>query len=103
MTHGGMNSVSEALVCGVPMVVIPFMADQPTNARRIQELGLGKKLEYKKVNASVLKNEVLAVLQDDEMKRKVSYMQQKMKTCPGNVAGAEQILEYYKNESLLHE
>lgn len=103
VTHGGMNSVSEALVCGVPMVVIPFMADQPTNARRIQELGLGKKLEYKKVNASVLRNEALAVLQDDEMKRKVSYMQQKMEICPGNVAGAEQILEYYKNESLLHE
>ena len=95
VTHGGMNSVSEALACGVPMVVIPFMADQPTNARRIQELGLGKLLDYKKVNASVLKNEVLVVMQDEHIQKEVSYMQQKMQTCPGNVAGVQWILEYY--------
>lgn len=103
VTHGGMNSVSEALACGVPMVVIPFMADQPTNARRLQELGLGKLLDYKKVNARVLKNKVLEVLWDEHIKKEVSFMQQKMQTCPGNVAGVQWILEYYKKESLLYE
>lgn len=42
ITHGGMNSVSEALVSGTPMVVIPLVSDQPVNARCIEKLGVGK-------------------------------------------------------------
>lgn len=44
VTHGGMNSVSESLVYGTPMVVIPFIADQPVNARCVENLGAGKRL-----------------------------------------------------------
>ena len=40
-----MNSVSEAFVYGVPMLVIPFVSDQPVNARQVQKLGLGKVLD----------------------------------------------------------
>ncbi|MDX2812883.1 glycosyltransferase [Streptomyces sp. PA03-5A] len=39
VTHGGMNSVNEALYAGVPMLVVPQGADQPMVARRVQELG----------------------------------------------------------------
>ena len=41
ITHGGMNSVMEALSLGVPMVVAPQAADQFANAGRVAELGLG--------------------------------------------------------------
>ena len=44
LTHCGMNSVNEALTLGVPMVAMPFLNDQITNAKRIVELGLGKKV-----------------------------------------------------------
>ena len=37
VTHGGMNSVSEAFTHGVSLVVVPFMSDQPVNARRVEE------------------------------------------------------------------
>ena len=47
ITHGGMNSVSEAMVHGVPMVVIPFVSDQPVNARQVEKMGLGKVLSTK--------------------------------------------------------
>src|SRR5438067_10614640 len=42
VTHGGMNSVSEALYYGVPFVVIPQTADQNLAGRRIEQLGAGK-------------------------------------------------------------
>jgi len=45
ITHGGMNSVNEALYYGVPMVVVPMGNDQPTVARRVVELGLGEALD----------------------------------------------------------
>lgn len=41
VTHCGMNSVNEAICYGVPMVTIPFINDQISNAQRIIELGIG--------------------------------------------------------------
>ncbi|MFC9913470.1 macrolide family glycosyltransferase [Streptomyces sp. NPDC127197] len=41
ITHGGMNSVNEAMHAGVPMLVVPQGADQPMVARRVVELGAG--------------------------------------------------------------
>lgn len=42
VTHGGYNSVREALRAGVPMVVAPLFGDQLDNARKVAELGLGE-------------------------------------------------------------
>lgn len=41
ITHGGMNSVSEALWFGVPLVVLPQHGDQFLVAGRVAELGAG--------------------------------------------------------------
>ncbi|WP_328451888.1 glycosyltransferase [Amycolatopsis sp. NBC_00438] len=41
LSHGGFGGVQEALRAATPMVVLPLFADQPANARRIAELGLG--------------------------------------------------------------
>jgi MGT family glycosyltransferase len=63
VTHGGMNSVSEALYYGVPIVVIPQTADQNLVGQRIQQLGAGKKMRMARVNAQALRQiagEILA-------------------------------------------
>ena len=44
LTHCGMNSVSEAMTYGVPMVAMPFINDQISNAKRIVELEIGKRV-----------------------------------------------------------
>jgi N-glycosyltransferase len=41
VTHGGYNSIREAMRAGVPTVVTPLFGDQPYNAARVSELGLG--------------------------------------------------------------
>lgn len=101
VTHGGMNSISEALVYGVPMVVIPFMSDQPTNARRIEQLGLGKKLDYRMINSELLRTTVLSVMNDESILANVSRMQKQMLDAPGNRGGADMIMEYYESNELL--
>lgn len=98
VTHGGMNSVSEALVYGTPMIVIPFVSDQPVNARRIEELGLGKKLDYDKVTSNDLKNMVLSMLHNEQLAINMQKMQELIQNAPGNKGGAEMIMEYYQKE-----
>ncbi|MFM9368490.1 glycosyltransferase [Streptomyces sp. Da 82-17] len=42
LTHGGFNSVREALRTATPLVVLPQFGDQYPNARRVEELGMGR-------------------------------------------------------------
>ena len=97
VTHGGMNSVSEALVYGVSMVVIPFVSDQPVNAQCIEKLGVGKRLEYSEVNKDTLKEYVQSVLLDADMKENIAKVQKLIRQAPGNQGGAEVIIDFYKN------
>jgi UDP:flavonoid glycosyltransferase YjiC (YdhE family) len=41
ITHGGSNSLHEAILYQVPMVVAPFFGDQMLIGRRVQQLGIG--------------------------------------------------------------
>ncbi len=56
VTHGGMNSVSEALYYGVPLIVIPQSADQNLVGQRIQQLGAGKSLRRASLTAQRLRS-----------------------------------------------
>eukprot|EP00401_Gymnodinium_catenatum_P014450 CAMPEP_0117483124 /NCGR_PEP_ID=MMETSP0784-20121206/13775_1 /TAXON_ID=39447 /ORGANISM="" /LENGTH=511 /DNA_ID=CAMNT_0005277645 /DNA_START=89 /DNA_END=1624 /DNA_ORIENTATION=+ len=40
LSHGGGNSMREAVAAGVPMLVMPFFGDQPMNAMIHEELGV---------------------------------------------------------------
>jgi N-glycosyltransferase len=54
LSHGGFGGVQEALRAGTPMVVLPLFSDQPANARRITELGLGSAVDPADASPSVL-------------------------------------------------
>ena len=96
VTHGGMNSVSESIVKGTPMVVIPFVSDQPVNATQIETLGLGKRLEYKHVTSESLKQTVFSVLHDEQISSNMKQTQELIANAPGNAGGAQMIIAYYK-------
>ena len=94
ITHGGMNSVSEALVHGVPMLVIPFVSDQPVNARQVEKLGLGKVLDYKTITANALRDAAFAVMKDRQIQENLRKIQNEIANAPGN-RGAVKIVETY--------
>jgi MGT family glycosyltransferase len=94
ITHGGMNSVSEAMTCGVPMVVIPFTSDQPVNAAQVERLNLGKVLSPKSVTAKSLKAAAQAAIGNETICKAVAEMRKTVAQAPGN-AGAVDIIEAY--------
>jgi UDP:flavonoid glycosyltransferase YjiC (YdhE family) len=54
LTHAGFGGVREALSAGVPMVALPLYADQPANAQRLAELGVGVVLRPDEADATAL-------------------------------------------------
>lgn len=58
ITHGGMFGNFEAISRGIPLLVIPFFADQHRNAFRVVKMGYGKSLNFRDMTKESL-NEVL--------------------------------------------
>jgi UDP-N-acetylglucosamine:LPS N-acetylglucosamine transferase len=46
ITHGGMGSTMEAMLCEVPMLVVPCFGDQPHNSESVERSGLGVSFKY---------------------------------------------------------
>lgn len=74
VTHGGYNSIREAVGAGVPMAVLPGFGDQPANADRVQELGLGRRIPSPDEVAAVCHQ----VLNDPEVTARSRYAQRRM-------------------------
>lgn len=81
--HGGMNSVNEALFNKVPMIVIPLAHDQYGNAKRIEELHLGKVLFKEGLSAKILKQAVLDIMNNEGIASNLREMQESFKKCKG--------------------
>jgi MGT family glycosyltransferase len=64
ITHGGMNSTSEALANGVPLLVFPQHGDQHLVAARVVELGAGLRLAPSDISPEGLRTLAERVLEE---------------------------------------
>lgn len=83
LTHAGFNAVHEAVGAGVPMVALPVFADQPANADRIAELGLGERLDVAELAVSDLVETCTRVLDDPGYRWRARAMQRRHLGSPG--------------------
>jgi MGT family glycosyltransferase len=74
ITHGGMNSVSEAALTSTPMVVVPQTIEQSMNGARIMQLGAGRYIHNSWVTERALRNNVDTVLFDPNYKAAVNKL-----------------------------
>lgn len=81
LTHCGMNSVNESLLAGVPMVAMPFVNDQTENAKRIVELGIGKRVRSFPSRGKDLYRAVCEVYNDEKINRQIKELSGHIKDC----------------------
>lgn len=91
ITHGGMNSTTEGLVHGVPMVFAPQTADQPIVARRIEELGAGVVLQGHLPTPTAIA-EAVASVRTGPARARSADLGASLLDCGGAAAAADVIL-----------
>ncbi|MCX5369513.1 macrolide family glycosyltransferase [Streptomyces sp. NBC_00103] len=91
VTHAGMGGTMEALHYGVPLVAVPQMAEQRVNAARIEHLRLGVHLPRESVTPEALREAVLRVSSDRDIRAGVSAMRREIAAAGGAAAAADLI------------
>ncbi len=71
ITHGGNNTVTEALHFGKPMILLPLFWDQYDNAQRMHELGFGVRLATYSFAENELHSAIEKLLNDAELNTKL--------------------------------
>ncbi|CAD5223209.1 unnamed protein product [Bursaphelenchus okinawaensis] len=68
ITHGGYNSILEAVDCAVPLVVIPLFGDQMFNGKLVEKQGFGKVISQNAIfaNPMIIKDVIHEVLDNEK-------------------------------------
>lgn len=100
VTHGGMNSSSEALYYGVPLVVIPVTGDQPLVAKRVSEVGAGIRLNRKELTSELLGETVKKVMYDVTFKENSRKVGESLRNAGGYNRAVDEIFKMKVNSYL---
>ena len=81
ITHCGMNSASEGLYFGVPLVLFPQTSEQGAVAKRVEELGAGVRL--KSISGEDVLDALTKVINDPQFKTEAVRVSESFKACGG--------------------
>ncbi|MCC6874522.1 MAG: glycosyltransferase family 1 protein [Sandaracinaceae bacterium] len=72
VTHGGANSVMEALDAGVPLLVAPIANDQPIQAAFVEAAGTGRAIDLDGASAGEAREAIGALLRAEAPERRAA-------------------------------
>ena len=95
ITHGGMNSSSEGLYNGLPLVVVPQMGDQFVVAKRVEEFGAGIELR-ENVEANNISEAVNKILSNNSYKENAQKIAKSLRESGGYKKAVDYIHQIIK-------
>ncbi|KJH51845.1 UDP-glucoronosyl and UDP-glucosyl transferase [Dictyocaulus viviparus] len=106
ITHGGYNSIQEAIIAGVPMITIPLFGDQPKNAKMAEKYRIAVNLRKSEVSSENIVNALGNLLNDESYSKNIRRLSTMMKKKPVNaehllVAWAEFVAEFRTLDNLV--
>ncbi len=91
ITHGGNNTVTESLYFGKPMVVLPLFWDQYDNAQRLDETGLGIRLDTYGHSGEELTAAIDRLLANRELRGRLDTLSSALQAARGTERAADLI------------
>ncbi|ACU58942.1 glycosyltransferase [Chitinophaga pinensis] len=82
--HGGFNTVNDAFVNGLPMLITPIAYDHFHTASLIENAGCGIKLRYKRLRVPDLKAAMWEVLDNPKYRKSAQYIRETFIKAGGN-------------------
>lgn len=79
VSHGGLFSTMESIDRGIPLLIIPFFADQHKNGRRVEYSGYGKVLEFDDLTQVKLTETIIELLLSNRYYDRARELQLKWK------------------------
>lgn len=94
VTHGGMNSASEALASGVPLLIFPQHGDQHLVAGRVVEIGAGLRISPLDMGPNRLRALTETVLHTPSFAASAREIAVQFARCGGAQAAADAVMEF---------
>jgi MGT family glycosyltransferase len=91
VSHGGHNTVCEALAHGLPLVVTPIRDDQPIIAQQVADAGAGIRLRFGRLRAGELRDAILRVLGDPAYRAAAGRVRDSFAAAGGAVTAADHL------------
>ena len=96
--HGGLNTVCDTYMNGIPMLIIPIAFDQSHTATLIDQYGCGIRLKYKRMKTKDIEQAVDDLLYNEKYKKAAKEIQQSFIEAGGNKKAAELIESLTNNK-----
>ncbi|HEY1011385.1 MAG TPA: macrolide family glycosyltransferase, partial [Herpetosiphonaceae bacterium] len=91
VSHGGMNSASESLLYGVPLLVVPQIGDQFFVAARVRELGAGLSLANADIAPERLRLLAETILAEPSFRRQAAKLGASLREAGGFERAADEV------------
>lgn len=91
VSHGGHNTVCEALAHALPLVVAPIRDDQPVIARQVTLAGAGVRVSFPRVTGAALRDALLAVLGDPAYRAAAGRLRESFAAAGGAATAADRL------------
>lgn len=89
VSHCGMNSVSESLYFGKPILGLPVFGDQHYNANRVADIGVGLRLYKERIRSGEVQQSIRVVLNDPGFSAMAERMQMEIRQMRGRERAAD--------------
>ncbi|GAC1472884.1 MAG: glycosyltransferase [Chloroflexota bacterium] len=94
ISHGGNNTVTEALTLGVPLLIGPFSSDQFDNAADVTHAGLGSVFDPNRATPDDLRAAIEHLLVQPRLRTRVATCASTLQSRPGPSYAAELLEEH---------